>query len=253
MKQLKIINQDTSKSFTFYDNANGTILRKFDGFEYPEVLVSIEDIAKQNGAFYSNSKFGKRRLSFQGDLVGADKFKQRKDLLAVARQLGQMKMFEVTSYDDLLLRFEAEISRLTMPYTHQIHSFLFELEASDYRFYSQDEIIQDFNANELIVLKNEGTEATNPIFTITGAGATIEISNLSTGESFSIGTITSNQEVEIDTMRRTVTLDGASNYSIFSGDFFMLEPDDNGIEFIVSGADANTKLEVKYRHAYNGL
>lgn len=253
MKQIKITDQDTSKSFTFYDNSNGTILRKFDGFEYPQVLTSIEDIAKQNGAYYSNSKFGKRRLSFQGDLVGANKFQQRKDLLAVARQLGQMKLFEVISYDDLLLRFEAEITRLTMPYTHQIHSFLFELEASDYRFYSQDEIVTDFTANELIVLENEGTEATNPIFTITGSGTTIEVANLSTGESFEIGAISSSQEVIIDTMKRIVTLDGGSNYSIFSGDFFMLEPGNNGIEFLVTGNDSNTKLEVKHRHAYNGL
>jgi len=139
MKQIKITDQDTALDFTFYNNSGGTIIRQFDGFEYPEVLTSIEDVAKQNGAYYSNSKFGRRRLSFQGDLVGTDKFEQRRDLLAVARQLGQMKLFEITTYDDLLLRFEAEIIRLTMPYTHQIHSFLFELEASDYRFFSQSD------------------------------------------------------------------------------------------------------------------
>jgi len=254
MKQIKITDQDSGSSYTFYDNSNGTILRRFDGFEYPEVLTSIEDVARQYGAYYVNSKFGRRRMSFQGDLVASDKFAQRRQLLTVVRQLGKEKLFEVTTYDDLLLRFQAEIIRLTMPYTHQIHSFLFELEASDYRFYSQTEVDQDFDANDLITLTNNGTEITDPIFTITGAGTDIKIINLSTGEDFEIDNLTTGQVVVVDVKNRTVTLNGVSNFGVFSGDFFGLQPGGNGIEFeVLSGDDANTNLNVTYRHAYNGI
>lgn len=253
MKQIKITNQDTSESFTFYDNANGTILRSFDGFEYPEVLASIEDVASKGGAHYINSKFGRRRMSFQGDLVGADKFSQRRELLTILRQRGTMKLFEVTTYDDLLLRFEAEIIRLTMPYTHQIHSFLFELQSPDWRLFSQTEEDEIVTVGGLDTITNDGTELTDVIFTITGPGTSINIENLSSGESFSIDDLIADDEVIIDTLNRTVTKNGDSAYSIFTGDFFGLQPGDNPIGFDVSGSTGATSLTLTYRHAYNGI
>ncbi|OQB05580.1 MAG: Phage tail protein [bacterium ADurb.Bin212] len=252
MKQIKIIDQDTSESFTFYDNANGTILRSFDGFEYPEVLASIEDVAGKGGAHYINSKFGRRRMSFQGDLVG-DKFTQRRELLTVARQRGTMKLFEVTTYDDLLLRFEAEIIRLTMPYTHQIHSFLFELQSPDWRLFSQAEEEETVTVGGLDTITNNGTELTDVIFTITGPGTSINIENLSSGESFSIDDLIADDEVIIDTLNKTVTKNGDNSYSIFTGDFFGLQPGDNTIVFNVSGSTGATSLILTYRHAYNGI
>lgn len=252
MKQIKITDQDTSESFTFYDNANGTILRSFDGFEYPEVLASIEDVAGKGGAHYINSKFGRRRMSFQGDLVG-DKFTQRRELLTVARQRGTMKLFEVTTYDDLLLRFEAEIIRLTMPYTHQIHSFLFELQSPDWRLFSQTEENEIVTVGGSDTITNDGTELTDVIFTITGPGTSINIENLSSGESFSIDDLIADDEVIIDTLNKTVTKNGDNSYSIFTGDFFGLQPGDNTIVFNVSGSTGATSLILTYRHAYNGI
>jgi len=253
MKEIKITDQDTDQSFTFYDNSNGTILRSFDGFEYPEVLSSIEDVAGIGGAHYVNSKFGRRRMSFQGDLVGTDKFLQRRDLLSVLRQRGTMKLFEVTTYDDLLLRFEAEIIRLTMPYTHQIHSFLFELQSPDWRLFSQTEESEEVTVNDSDIITNNGTELTDVIFTITGPGTSIDIQNLETGESFSIDDLIADDEVIVDTLNRTVTKNGDDSYSIFTGDFFGLQPGDNTIGFDVSGSTGATSLTLTYRHAYNGI
>jgi len=254
MKQIKITDQDTDQTFTFYDNSNGTILRSFDGFEYPEVLASIEDVAGIGGAHYVNSKFGRRRMSFQGDLVGADKFSQRRDLLSVLRQRGTMKLFDVTTYDDLTLEFEAEIIRLTMPYTHQVHGFLFELQAPDWRFYSQTEDTESFDANDEITITNDGTELTEPTFTITGPGTGIEVANVSTGEDFQISSLSAGEVVVVDVQARTVTLDGTSDFSVFTGDFWGLQPGDNITEFLVtSGSDSNTNLEIKYKDAYNGI
>jgi len=253
MKQIKITDQDTSESFTFYDNANGTILRSFDGFEYPEVLTSIEDVAGKGGAHYINSKFGRRRMSFQGDLVGADKFSQRRELLTILRQRGTMKLFEVTTYDDLLLRFEAEIIRLTMPYTHQIHSFLFELQSPDWRLFSQTEEEETVTVGGSDTITNNGTELTDVIFTLNGPGTSIDIQNFETGESFSIDDLIADDEVIINTLNKTVTKNGDDSYSIFTGDFFGLQPGDNTIGFDVSGSTGATSLTLTYRHAYNGI
>lgn len=252
MKQIKITDQDTSESFTFYDNSNGTILRSFDGFEYPEVLSSIEDVAGKGGAHYINSKFGRRRMSFQGDLVG-DKFTQRRNLLSVLRQRGTMKLFEVTSYDDLTLRFEAEIIRLTMPYTHQVHGFLFELQAPDWRFFSQTEEVETITTGGSDNVTNNGTELTDVMFTLTGPGTSINIQNLSTGESLYVDDLSAGEVVVIDTLQHTVTKDGSNAYSIFSGDFFGLQPGVNNIGFDVSGTTGDTELTLTYRHAYNGI
>lgn len=257
MNKITIVNQTNNNGsieFDFFDNASGTILRSFTGFEYPDVLSSIEDVAGKGGAHYVNSKFGRRRLSFQGDLVGTDKFSQRREVLAILRQRGALKLFEVTTYDDLLLQFEAEVVRLTMPYTHQIHTFLFELIAPDWRFYSQVEETEEIDPASSIEVVNDGNEITDPEFTIIGPASDIVVTNLSSGEAFSLDiTLTGSDTVVIDTVNKTVKVNDVDQYSIFSGDFFSLEPGINDISFAATGYDGITKLSVKFRHAYLGV
>lgn len=256
MKQITITDQDTSESFDFYDNSNNTILRQFDGFEYAEVKSVVENVAGQPGAVYVTSSFGRRRMSFQGDLVAGipGVWAQRRNLLNVIKQRGRMKLFEITTYDDLKLQFEAEIIRFTAPYTHQIHSYLFELVAPDWRFYSQTEYTDSFTAGQTQNVNNGGNEVTHPVFTITGPGNGISILNNDTAESISVDDMSAGEKVVIDTLNRTVTLDGNDAYGIFSGDFFRLEPGNNSLTFQVnSGSDGNTNLDVTYRDAYNGV
>jgi hypothetical protein len=254
MKQLKITDKDTSKSFTFFDNSNGTILQSFNGFEYPEVLCSIEDVSGVGGANYVTSKFGRRRMSFQGDLVGSNKFLQRRELLSALRQRGKMKLFQITTYDNLELEFEAEIVRLTMPYTHQIHSFLFEIQAPDWRFYSQDDYDEIFNANDELTVTNSGTELTQPVFSIVGPAVGVEVGNISTGESFQIDSLADGEIAVVDVLERVVTLGGEREFSIFTGDFFGLQPGKNIIEFSVASGDSpNTQMRVDYKFAYLGI
>lgn len=254
MKQIKITNQTTSDSFTFYDNAQDTILRSFDGFEYAEVKLALDDVSGDPGATYVTSSFGRRNLSFQGDLVGSTIFSDRRDLLKVMRQTGEMKLFEITTYDDLQLRFEAEIRRFINPYTHQVHTFLFELVAPDYRFYEQAEQSQNFAANTTANAVVGGIESTHPLFTITGPGNNIAIQNNATGLFINIGNLIGGDVVVVDTQKKTVTKNSNPAFSIFTGDFFMFEPGNNNLTFSVASASTGaTNLNVKFRNAYNGL
>lgn len=254
MKSIKITNQTTNDTFTFYDNDQDTILRRFDGFEYAEVKMALDDVSGDPGSTYVTSSFGRRNMSFQGDLVGSTIFSDRRDLLKALRQTGEMKLFEVTTYDDLQLQFEAEIRRFTNPYTHMIHTFLFELTAPDYRFYSQTESSDDLSANTTANVTAGGTDSSIPVFTITGPGNNIEVQNNDSGLFFNIGDLSAGEVVVVDSRTKTVTLDGNPAFSIFTGDFFYLDPGANSLSFnISSGSTGATNLNVKFRDAYNGL
>lgn len=254
MKQLKCTDVLNNKSFTFYDNANGTIMRQFEGWEYATPIVSVEDVAGQQSSVFVNSKFGRRRLSFIGDLVAADVFTQRRNMLAAMRQTGRLKLFEGTTYDDLLIRFEAEVTKIVAQYTHQVHTFLIELVAPDWRFYSQTLKTNAIAANATDDFENEGNEITDPIFTITAPGNDITVTNLTTSEEFNIGNLTGVQEVVVDTKAHTVTLDGSPAFSIFTGEFFQFEPGVNEIMFDVpTGSSGATELSISWRDAYNGI
>lgn len=253
MKNLQIVNGN--KSFTFYDNANGTILRSFDGFEYGEVRDVIEDVAGNNGALYVTSRFGRRRLSWSGDLVGSDVFTLRRQMLSAMRQQGQLKLLKFTTYDDLELQCEVEIVKILNPYTHKIHTYLIEAIAPDWRFYSQEEYTVEVDAEDTQIVENLGNEVTPPIFRIHGAFEHATIQNLSTGEDIDIDyTLTAGSYIEINTRDNTVKLDdGTPIFSAFSGEFISLLPGENDIAFTVVSGDESTKLDVIYRDAYNGL
>jgi hypothetical protein len=158
------------ESFTFYDNANGTILRSFEGFEYPSVRDVIEDISGKGGATYVTSKFGRRLVSWSGDLVSSSVFTLRRTMLEALRQQGRMKLIKFTTYDDLALQFEAEITKVLNPYTHSIHSFLIEAVAADWRFFSQAEVEDEVEDGAVGVISNLGNEETDPVFRIDGPG-----------------------------------------------------------------------------------
>lgn len=254
MKQLKITDVTNNKSFTFYDNSNGVIMREFEGWEYAAPIVSIEDVAGARSAVFVNSKFGRRRVSFIGDLVDEAVFTQRRQMLAAMRQGAGLKLIEATTYDDLLIRFYAEVTKVVAKYTHQIHTYLIELTAPDWRFYSQTLNSDTVAPSSTVDMENGGTEITPGIFTITAPGNDITVTNLTTGEEFNVGNLTAGQEVVVNTETHEVTLDGDPANSIFTGEFFSLVPGTNSIKLTVpSGSDGSTLLQVDWRDAYNGI
>jgi hypothetical protein len=272
MKQITIINQN-SDEFTFYDNNNGTIIRTFEGFEYPIVRESIEDVSGEKSAVYMASYFGRRQISFTGDLLGSNVFQLRHNLLKVLDD--GLKTVKIVTYDDLELQFEAQLDSISNPYTHQIHTFTIKMSIPNYRLYSQDEYdleIHPFRiyggiaipaivpfeweggSTEPSTITNAGNEQSEPIFTIYGPGTYFKVKNITTGEYFEIDEeIIQDDEIIIDVKNQTVTLDGSSIRSSFSGDFWKLESGDNLVRFVVLGDDENTKLKIEWRDAYLGV
>lgn len=281
MKNLTIIEQQDWNLFTFYDNALGTILREFDGFEYADVRESIDDVAGPYGSVYVNSKFGRRRVAIQGDLVSSDVYAKRRLLSKALRQTGVMKLVKFTTYDDLHLQFECEVVKVVNPYTHKIHTFLIEMIAPDWRFYSQ--ILSSHDVGQTTIgggasipatipwaiassissetdvsniITNNGNETTDPIFTITGPGTSFLVRNETTEKEFTLSTtLEEGDEIVIDVKRRTIVLNGITNlYSSLSGELWSLIPGQNELRFLVSsGLTVATNLNVSYRDAYSGI
>jgi hypothetical protein len=275
MKELTI--QAGSDSFTFYDNSEDTLLRSFDGFEYPTTIrSSIEDVSGNKNAYYVASYFGRRTISFIGDIIGDNIFTLRRSLLDVLNLNSTLKTLKFTTYDDLELQMEVELSKYNNPYNHKVHTFNIEMIASDYRLYSQT--LYEYNTSpnvvrggfsipitvpiafetrvtETNILVNNGTEKTNPIFTIYGPGTQFRIINQDNDKEFTIvNTLLEDEYIEVDTKEETVKLNtGESIYTDFTGDFIDLEVGNNHLWFSVLNSTESTALKVEWRDAYNGL
>jgi len=260
MKQITVLDEITAKTFTFYDNANGIILREFEGFDYPAVREVIEDVSGPMSSVYITSKFGRRRFSWAGDIVDADVFSIRRQMLEPMRQQGTLKLITFTTYDDLALQCYAEIVKVVNPYNHMLHSFLIEAIAPDWRFFSQTEHTND-SADVEQTLNNAGTEETDPIFYIEGPFTSATVANLSTSKEFTIendgytDVAAAGEHVKINVATREVLLvdalgDETSIFSDFTGDFFTLIPGDNLIRLTHSEVGA---MQSTWWDAYIGL
>lgn len=251
-----------------------------EGFEYPSVNASIEDISGMSGAVYVNAKFGRRPLTWQG-VISSEVPLNRRNLIEACRA-GTLKTIEFESCDGLELQAEVEILKLVMPYKIGRTKYLIEAVAPDSRFYSQELISLDIAQTSIrggatipfptiplaipqsdltdeelnSIITNEGSESTDPIFTITGPGTGFTVTNATTGEEFTLtSTLLDGDYITIDVKNGTVIKNGTTNvYDEFDGDFITIEPGDNEFEFIVaSDIDTATNLNVTYRHAYIGI
>jgi hypothetical protein len=273
MKHIQIV--DGSQSFTWYDNSQNTILRSFSGFEYPATRPVIEDIPARDGSLFVTSQFGRRRLSFQGDLLNPGVFARRRDAI---RPLTQgLKLLKFTTYDDLQLQTQVNIERVVMPYNHQIHTYLIEAVAPDYRFYTQALTTSQTGVTDSgggtpvpaavpapvggttttpLNVTNQGQVPTPAIFTIRGPGTNFVIRNTTTSHEFRLNlTLTSAESVVVDTLNRTATKGANQNvFGSFQGDWMLLYPGQNRLQFSAGvGSDAQTRLTVSFRSSYLGV
>lgn len=255
MMYIKVTDQDTGATYTFENTkADGGLLSRIEGFMYPSVNASIEDVAGARSAVPVNSKFGQRLMSWAYNIT-CDVLETRRAILAAMRQSATPKLIEFETLDGLALKTYGYVTKVSSVYkTQMTNAIYFEVRAADWRFYSQALQSNHLDPNVNEIVNNAGTELTPPVFTITGPGNDIEVVNLTTGESFEIGNLSAGEVVVIDTDKHTVTLDGDPAASIFVGDFFSLAPGNNDLDFLVpTGSDGNTDLLVEWEHAYNGV
>ncbi len=110
------------------------------------------------------------------------------------------------------------------------------------------------------IVTNTGNTEASPTFIVRGPGTNFLVQNLTTGKAFRIGrpgndfTLTSSQEVRVDTIKQSVLQAGLNRSSFFSGDFFTINPGSNEIAFTAeSGETEETKVTVQWRDAFLGL
>lgn len=265
MKNVQLING--TDTFTF-ENIGSP-----EGFEYPEARVSIEDVAGDKSAIWINSKAGRRRLSFQSVIDYSD----RTDLQKVLR-LGNVKVLKFTTCDDIALQSEVEVEKLTMPYKQGRQVALLELVAPDWRFLSQTE--HEYETPETVIsggmsipatipfdlaegegpdgygVTNAGNDYAEPIFLINGPFLSCVVTNVTTGETFTItDTLQSDESIEINSVDKTILKNETENaYSTMtSGNFWRLAPGYNVIQFTAVGEDVDTLLTITWRDSYIGV
>lgn len=280
MQTITIIDQSNSQQYIFQNSRIlGGLINQVEGFEYPNPIVIVADVANRSGAVAVNSKFGRRLCSFVYRIT-CDTLEERRNILAVLNQDGILKLIKFTTLDSLSLQFEAYINAVRASYHRLQKPFQIELLAPDYRFYSQTlktfstapttgaggspiptPIPMDFSSftgTPNLDVDNDGNVSTPPVFTIHGPGTTFTIQNITTGKMITISTtITAGEEIEIDIANRTI-LQGSTNiYGLFSGDLLKdmeLIPGVNELYFNAnSGTDINTSLDVAFRDAYLGV
>lgn len=278
MLKIKVTEQSNNVSYEFFNNSENCVLNGFQGFDYPNIKSAVADIPGRIGSALIASSYGRRIISWNGELVGSDVFGERRAMLSAMRQVGTMKLIEFTTYDNLALQCEAEITKVDSPYNHMIQAFLIEAVAPDFRFYSQtlheDSMAEsqieggtsiptpvpiDFDGSGSsggLNIVNLGNEDTPISFTIKGPGEGFTVRNDTTQKQFRINyAISVGDEIVIDTKNKTVLLNGTYNiYSALEGYFWELVSGTNRIFFIAdSDADENTLLEMRWRDAYNGV
>lgn len=278
MKEIRLL--DGTKEFVWFDNDRGVSLRKFAGFEYPSTRVAIEDFP-QDGSHYIDSKFGRRRLSWEGSLIDdlsvipyQTILAKRVDMTFPMKQ-GGLKLLKFITYDNRPLQTEVEIERVTMPYTHEVHFYLIEAVAPDWRFFSQT-LQTPFTgvtvfgggtpipyaipspiggATETpLIINNDGNEVTSPVFHIRGPGSNFTVRNLTTNRQFNIqATLTAAETIIVDTKNKTVRKGNQNLFNTFSGNFWLVNPGNNLIRFTASGSQPETRLTVQFRSAFRGV
>lgn len=258
---------------------NGTDIFTFSnignvaGFEYPESRLSIEDVAGDKSAIWINSKAGRRRLSFQSVI----NYTERTSLQKVLR-LGNTKLLKFTTCDSIALQTYADVERFTMPYKEGRQIALLELVSADWRFVSQTE--HEYETPETVIsggmaipaevpfdlaggegaesygVNNAGNDYAEPIFHINGPFLSCVVTNVTTGETFTItDTLASDESIEINSQDKTILKNETENaYSTMtSGNFWRLAPGFNYIQFTAVGEDVTTLLTINWRDSYIGI
>ena len=225
-----------------------------EGWEYASVRDVVEDIAGIQSAVYLTSKQGRRRFSMTV-YIPDQCLDDKRDMLKVLRQSGNMKLLKFTTIDDLLLQAYVEILAVKYPYNTLRKPFLIEMVAPDWRFYSQTENTESVAVSASETVTNDGTDVSQPVFRVHGPLATATIQNLTTAEQIDLTyALGDGSYIDIDCLNRTVKLNGVTSvFSAFDGDFPRLLPGDNSISLLATGSGGNTSLDVIYRDAYNGV
>ena len=267
MTNFKVIDGSTTVNF---DN-----LIKVEGFEFPSINTVYTDTPGRSGAFFVKSKYGRRRLSWQGYLTSLCEVDRRAIL---GFNIGELKTLKFETGYGLALQTNIELESILMPYQKLRTPYLFEAISPDYRFYSQTlssadtapttatggvtlptALPIDFSnvvgVSDLTIV-NAGNAYSPPTMIITGPGTNFTIQNVTTGESLIISTtITATDTITIDVLNKTILLNGTTNiFGLSNREFWEVPPGSSDVHFVAeTGEGPSTSLNFSFRSAYKGI
>jgi hypothetical protein len=108
-----------------------------------------------------------------------------------------------------------------------------------------------------VVVPNEGDEQAWPVWTISGPGTDLELTNVTTGKSLQLTHVLSDtsESVTIDTrpgIKSVQDQDGVNLYGDLdpASELWVLEPGDNEVEVVMSGTSPDSLVELSFQQRY---
>lgn len=204
------------------------------GLDSPEVREAGDVLPEGDGGVHANFFYGRRPFSFEGmfpsDVNGTtlngflDKLNRATNAL---RADGNVKWTETGSVEKILFFRRQQPVRFTQrrPRTLQV-----QLVSANHRI--QSSALHSSGPSTLLTVSNAGNIGATPSFSIASPGATVTISNTTTGESLTFTGLSGGGTVTLDFAAHTIVQGGinkASAISWPSSKWWELQPGSNSI------------------------
>lgn len=268
---------------TIGEYQTGYLLGNTSGFDYPITDIDIRDRGNYIGAELGSYLYGRRVMTLEGEIVGADADDYEDKRRALEQALDVMiglQTFTITTRGGIIVQTDAIINKKPeLPYQKgQIIRGAFQIElSSPYPFFlgttEQSTEVSHFiggggalparlpfslgsGGSGATTIVNAGNGQAYPVIRLYGVITNPSITNVTTGKSlsFTYSLASSTDYIEIDTFYRTVKLNGITNIRQYlSGDWWSLIQGNNSIKFRGSDYSASAVAVITYRDTYIGI
>jgi phage-related protein len=232
------------------------------GLDFPELRIVKHDKPAEHGSIVSAQLYGGRQVDLTGFVTGNSTFnyyQNRRALEAACRivknnYVSQTFLNKLTTDDGLALQFLAYCTKFKCDIeTRRKADFLLTLFAPDPNLYSQTLRSSTLGLTTGTVTNN-GNVNTWPILTFNGPLTNPILTNTDLTESFKLNvTLASGHSVVVDTLNKTIILDGTTNanaYFDLTNTWLSWIP---GINHLTLSASAGTgNVGITFRDAYAG-
>ena len=276
-------------NFLLNDESNNVFLDEpLTGLELPEVRTSSGNRGGQSGGYVGAQFDGPRFITLNGRIFSADILEAKAKRRAIQEVLPlypETVLVQIQDDDGMTYELLAHYIDFKMPLQGSGYKSVFkiDLHAPDpliydttagsalsaniqkaipggFQFTSTAPQFDSFyftDAQSISVVNNSSPNVAYPFITITGKLTDPVITNVETGESFSLEdyAVDSSAVTVIDMANHTVTLNGgnAFGYVPLDAEWWGLEPGDNTINFTSgSGSDVTTGV-MTWRPGYRGI
>src|SRR5215212_1575130 len=221
----------------------GYVVNSHDGFDAPEVRLSMYNRPGEHGSVVTNQLYGGRTITLEGRIAASSTTlyqQRRRDLqnalriIKDASAVSQPILLKFQTTDDLLLQTYIYASKkLQFKERSPIFSeYYLELFAADYNFYDQSlqtttltpptgggvtypviyPVTYAAKTGGSVTVNNAGDSNTFPVVTFNGPLTSPYINNTTTGEVFKVNrTLAAGETLVVDMQNKTMVLNATTN------------------------------------------